>query len=151
MNEWQNLTRTALLGTDKKAFTPSASQSEIGLLLSELANNTSAEQQLLRSAGVLALCHLAGWVPQAIDPAPLPEIDKENAEPINNPAFAGLLHLLLSEGPPSTSSSAPAVTSIAELWSAKAISTRHPVQCSGRSRVLAGANQRRLGLCSRLH
>ena len=100
MNEWQNLTRTALLGTDKKAFTPSASQSEIGLLLSELANNTSAEQQLLRSAGVLALCHLAGWVPQAIDPAPLPEIDKENAEPINNPAFAGLLHLLLSEGPP---------------------------------------------------
>ena len=31
MNEWQNLTRTALLGTDKKAFTPSASQSEIGL------------------------------------------------------------------------------------------------------------------------
>lgn len=100
MNKWQNLTRTALLGTDKKAFTPSASQSEIGLLLSELANNTSAEQQLLRSAGVLALCHLAGWVPQAIDPAPLPEIDKENAEPINNPAFAGLLHLLLSEGPP---------------------------------------------------
>ncbi|HIA4029957.1 TPA: DUF5691 domain-containing protein [Escherichia coli] len=100
MNEWQNLTRTALLGTDKKAFTPSASQSEIGLLLSELANNTSAEQQLLRSAGVLALCHLAGWVPQAIDPAPLPEMGEENAQTINNPAFAGLLHLLLSEGPP---------------------------------------------------
>lgn len=100
MNEWQNLTRTALLGTDKKAFTPSASQSEIGQLLSELANDTSAEQQLLRSAGVLALCHLAGWEPQTIDPAPLPIIDEENAQAINNPAFAGLLHLLLAEGPP---------------------------------------------------
>lgn len=100
MNEWQNLTRAALLSTDKKVFTPSASQSEIGQLLSELANNTSAEQQLLRSAGVLALCQLAGWEPQTIVPTPLPEMGEENAQTINNPAFTGLLHLLLTEGPP---------------------------------------------------
>ena len=63
MNEWQNLTRHSAISAQTKAFTPSASQSEIGLLLRlnwrithPQSNSYCARRAFWRSAIWLAGC-----------------------------------------------------------------------------------------------
>ncbi len=100
MSGWQQLTSAALLGTEKQTLVLPAVDGEIGLLISDLPDDTPAEQLLLRSAGILSLGGLAGWEPAMVQTTPLPAIAAQEGRVVSEAAFTSLLRQLLEDGPP---------------------------------------------------
>lgn len=92
MTVWQDITTTALLGTERQPFVPPAAPGELGNLLARLP--ADSEAALLGAAAAVSLARRAGTLPPAMDtaaPTPCPPDDL----PICGPRAAEGIALML--------------------------------------------------------
>lgn len=68
MNAIASLATSALLGTERRPPDWPSAEGPLGELLVKIPRNQT-EHTLLQTAGVLATCHLAGWLPQVLPDA----------------------------------------------------------------------------------
>jgi hypothetical protein len=93
---WQALVSAALLGTERQPFTPPATSGKLGEALSRLDVSThrSAESALLSAAGMIALYHKAGQLPETLTLSAERLCDLADL-PRCSPRSASFLHRLL--------------------------------------------------------
>lgn len=91
------LATSSLLGTDRRAPDPAVQTGPVGDLLSRLTE-TAPDKKLLQTAGILGVCHLAGWKPPEVAQVPppsQPDVLRHHLPAKLQEALAGIL----SEGP----------------------------------------------------
>jgi len=97
MTALTTLATTALLGTERRPPEWPAPAGPLGDLLAKIPREET-ERALLQTAGVLATCHLAGWMPpilpEAVTPAPADILPTETSD-----ALLQTLASILSDGP----------------------------------------------------
>jgi len=93
MNLWTDLTAAALLGTGR-GFTPISLPGR----LNELLADSTVEERLLRTAGILATAQMAALtVNPSAEPAPVPALP-ETALPVTEPEASALLARIVEKG-----------------------------------------------------
>lgn len=94
MNPITSLANQALLGLDRRSPEWPVLEGPIGELLDRIPRDSS-EKALLRSAGILATCRIAGNLPPKVENAPPPASEESTPE---DPRI-DLLGAILAEGP----------------------------------------------------
>lgn len=100
MQALQTLAAQAVLGSERQALTLPALPGAIGVTLGALAQNEAEPAvQVLRTAGVLAVCGLAGFRPEsstlpAVEPCP-----PESLRLCDDPTLTLLLERIIDDGP----------------------------------------------------
>jgi hypothetical protein len=90
----------ALVGTDRHAGGWPVWPGEHGALIAEVSvGDTLPATALLRMAGVLALCHLAGSMGRPAAEQARPGADPEVLLPLEDPRLLGLMEWVLQQGP----------------------------------------------------
>lgn len=102
----QHLASQALLGTEKRPLDIPVDDSEIGKVLQAIlqSNATATDStldhaiQLLRAAGVLAVCGQSGYMPElTVKEEPVSPAKEETDEVLQNTTLVGALGLILEE------------------------------------------------------
>ncbi|MDX2019437.1 MAG: DUF5691 domain-containing protein [Deltaproteobacteria bacterium] len=93
MNALASLAATALIGTERRPPEWPSQDGPLGELLAKITRD-QPEKALLQTAGVLATCHLAGWLPTTIGqstPVALDDVLQAAAAPTLLQTLSGIL------------------------------------------------------------
>ncbi|NJM11268.1 MAG: hypothetical protein HC889_04705 [Synechococcaceae cyanobacterium SM1_2_3] len=100
MNLLSELSTQVLIGVERRQPTLPAAPGLLGELLIEVANSTpAAETQVLRTAGAIGVCALAGYQPSPTDEAAMPVCPAETRRIPTHRSLISALRHIFDDGP----------------------------------------------------
>lgn len=100
MTHLSELAAQLMIGTDRRAPDWPTASGELGQLIEQLANGEDAvEIRALRTAGALAVCSEAGFLPSKTAQAPLPPCQEESRPVLPESELTATLQAVLDDGP----------------------------------------------------
>ena len=100
MNLLSELSTQVLIGVERRQPTLPAAPGLLGELLSDIANSTSdTEAQVLRAAGVIGICALAGYQPSPADEAAIAICPAEIRQIPTHRSLISALRHIFDDGP----------------------------------------------------